>query len=392
MNVNTMSLAKTHACADTGATSIFVMEELKLEMENVQIADNPLSINLPDGAIVKSTHTCDVVIPGLPTVLTGHIVQGLTMASLVGIRILCKAGCIVIFTDKYCDVMYNEKLILRGYKDPQTDLWILPITRDAINNQSTVGKDLGDQKNPQPIQVAGFTHSVQTRANAVKFAHQSLCNPKISTLMKALKKGFLKGCPHMNEELVTKYLNPSPATAKGHMKGPKKGIRSTTRATQIAKPIAQSANPSVLPIFVDPPSYPGPAYKATNSPTIIEDDNESIANLFCFGAFADKVTGVIYNDLTGNFPFMSLDGSVCFFVMYHYETNSILVTPIANLDDKSIFEAFKAKFEMLEEKGYKPKVNVMDNQATKYIKQFLTNKECTLQLVKPHNHRVNAAE
>jgi hypothetical protein len=78
--------------------------------------------------------------------------------------------------------------------------------------------------------------------------------------------------------------------------------------------------------------------------------------------------------------------------MYHYETNSILVTPIANLDDKSIFEAFKAKFKMLEEKGYKPKVNVMDNQATKYIKQFLTKKECTLQLVKPHNHRVNAAE
>ena len=99
MNVNTMSLAKTHACADTGATSIFVMEELKLEMENVQIAINPLSINLPDGAIVKSTHTCDVVIPGLPTVLTGHIVRGLTMASLIGIRILCKAGCKVIFTD-----------------------------------------------------------------------------------------------------------------------------------------------------------------------------------------------------------------------------------------------------------------------------------------------------
>ncbi len=117
-----------------------------------------------------------------------------------------------------------------------------------------------------------------------------------------------------------------------------------------------------------------------------------LPNVFCFGAFADKVTGVIYNDLTGNFPFMSLDGSVCFFVMYHYETNSILVTPIANLDNKSIFEAFKAKFEMLEEKGYKPKVNVMDNQATKYIKQFLTKKECTLQLVEPHNHRVNAAE
>ncbi len=34
----------------------------------------------------------------------------------------------------------------------------------------------------------------------------------------------------------------------------------------------------------------------------------------------------------------------------------------------------------------------MDNQATKLIKQLLTKKECKLQLVEPHNHRVNAAE
>jgi hypothetical protein len=42
---------------------------------------------------------------------------------------------------------------------------------------------------------------------------------------------------------------------------------------------------------------------------------------------------------------------------------------------------------MLEPKGYnKPKVNVMDTRVTKYIKQFLTKKECKLQLVEPHNH------
>ena len=63
-----------------------------------------------------------------------------------------------------------------------------------------------------------------------------------------------------------------------------------------------------------------------------------------------------------------------FFVLYHYETNSILAMPITNLDYKSIFEAYKANFKMLEAKGYKPKVNVMDSQATKYIKRFLTKK------------------
>ena len=35
-------------------------------------------------------------------------------------------------------------------------------------------------------QVTTYTHSVKTRANAVKFAYQSLCNPKISTLLKAV--------------------------------------------------------------------------------------------------------------------------------------------------------------------------------------------------------------
>ena len=34
----------------------------------------------------------------------------------------------------------------------------------------------------------------------------------------------------------------------------------------------------------------------------------------------------------------------------------------------------------------------MDNQVAKHIKQFLTEEECKLQPVKPHNHRVNAAE
>ena len=61
--------------------------------KNLQIAPNPLSITLPDGKMVHSTHTCDVKIPGLPHVLEGHIVPALNVASLIGIRILCKIGC-----------------------------------------------------------------------------------------------------------------------------------------------------------------------------------------------------------------------------------------------------------------------------------------------------------
>jgi hypothetical protein len=70
------------------------------------------------------------------------------------------------------------------------------------------------------------------------------------------------------ETLVLKYLNPSPAMAKGHMKCPRHGIRSTTPkqgggAVVWLEPVPQIA-PPVLPLLepnVIPP-YPGPAYGA----------------------------------------------------------------------------------------------------------------------------------
>ncbi len=52
---------------------------------------------------------------------------------------------------------------------------------------------------------------------------------------------------------------------------------------------------------------------------------------------------------------MSIDDSVCFFVLYHYEFNVKLVKAIANVDNHSIYEAYKEVFESLEAKGYKPK-------------------------------------
>ena len=128
------SIPITHAVADTGVTSVMIMKKTP-NMKNVRLATHPLTINLPDGTMVKSTHICDLEIPGLPYVLEGHIMPDLTVALLVGIRILCKLGCTLLFTDTACYVRYQENFILTGYKDPSMDLWVLPITPDAINQQ-----------------------------------------------------------------------------------------------------------------------------------------------------------------------------------------------------------------------------------------------------------------
>jgi hypothetical protein len=128
-------------------------------------------------------------------------------------------------------------------------------------------------------------------------------------------------------------------------------------------------------------------------PTLITDvEDKSITNVFCFGAFSGKNTGVMYNDCTRTFPFMSLDGDVCFSVMYHYKINAIFATPIPSLDSKNIIDAYTKNFQYLVSKGYTPKIIIMDNQATKAIKFYLIPQQCCLQLVEPGNHWVNAAE
>jgi hypothetical protein len=159
-----------------------------------------------------------------------------------------------------------------------------------------------------------FSYHCMTKTNAVKFMHQSLCNPPISLLIKAINAGFSKGTPHLNAKTVARYLSPSPETSKGHMKQLRKGLQSTTpqqtQPTQLVlphPPPAQSIHGQLMPGLISDDE------DSKDRPTFITDvEDKSIANIFCFEAFANKNISVVYNNCTGNFPFMSLDGNVCF--------------------------------------------------------------------------------
>jgi hypothetical protein len=101
---------------------------------------------------------------------------------------------------------------------------------------------------------------------------------------------------------------------------------------------------------------------------------------------------VPYSNLTRAFPFMSLKGNVCFLIVYHYESNAILAVSIPNFTDESILAAYQTQFKLLETKGHKIQLNVMDNQVCNVVKTYLATKGCHNMIVEPNNHRVNAAE
>jgi hypothetical protein len=185
------------AIADSGATQIFITENTPVV--NKRVTQSPLKVALPDGRIVFFTHECNIHIIGLPTILTGHILD-LSIALLFGIRVLTEAGCKVHFNKHKCTVWYDNKIILDGGKDKTTDLWTLPVgTPNPLNGIGPPPASTSDiaqahcatthpVKMPNPsyciapppastcniaharcttTQIALFTHTVCNRANSI---------------------------------------------------------------------------------------------------------------------------------------------------------------------------------------------------------------------------------
>ncbi len=166
----------------------------------------------------------------------------------------------------------------------------------------------------------------------------------------------MKGCPNLTAHGVLKYLNPTPATTKGHMKRPRQGICSThCGRTPDRAPLSVAptiAGGGTVPSTFD--DFDNGKNPTVSPPThLIEDNDSSYANVFIFAAFADKQTGTLYSDITGTFPFMSPEGIVCFLVVYHYETNAIMAVPLPNFTDDAILKAYQSQFELLEARGHK---------------------------------------
>jgi len=174
------------AITDTGTTDYFLREEAPCDEK--EIAKKPIEIEMPNGAIEKSTHTCYLRIPGLPKELRkGHGVPGLSHSSLVG------------------------RAVGPG------DLWLLPI--DGAANLEE--EERHAQQNPQSI-AAATVYTLPYKQQRVKYMHQTFFAMPPATLEKAIANDQLKGFPCMNLKDVRRHLPPSPATPKGRMKKTKR--------------------------------------------------------------------------------------------------------------------------------------------------------------------------
>eukprot|EP00956_Cyclotella_meneghiniana_P042186 scaffold248388_cov50-Cyclotella_meneghiniana.AAC.4 len=369
-----LTLGTNEAIADSGATAHFLLPNVPIE--NKRKAEHTLNITLPDGETIQSTHIGNLNLPGLGDAATqAHIVPGLAHSSLISIKQLCDNGCHVIFTKKTCKVFRKAELMLEGRRHPATGLWIVPTSTKRVSAKPDTQFE---------THAAHNAWQTSSKAKLIQFLHQCAFSPPASTWIKAINNNQFASWPGLTADAVRKYLPESTATAKGHMKKTPAGVRSTRpRPPTIRIPIPSSLNvPANAKIKLVP----------TEDNLHPKHEHNNVNHIFCWAALADQIDGTTYTDLTGRFPMMSLENKQYIFVAYDYTTNAIIVRAIPNREAPTIVNAFDDVFTYLERKGFKPKFNVLDNEASSAITDFLRDNDVKWQFVPPNEHRVNAAE
>jgi hypothetical protein len=183
--------------------------------------------------------------------------------------------------------------------------------------------------------------------------HKSLFIPTKSALLQVVKNKHLVIWPGLTSEAINKHLKLTPATAMGHMNQRRQNIRSTSKT----------------PII-----------------TAMEDVTTTDTNLgtkthLIYAVLVDQ--GQLYTDLTGKFTVRSSKGNYYVMICYVYDCKYIKVVPMKSRSSSEWVKAYDHIHQELTAKGFKPKLQTLDNEASAALKHFFTTNDVDYQLVPP---------
>jgi hypothetical protein len=277
----TPPLLKPHetAIVDSGCTVHFLL--VNAPCLNKVKSQTPLTVRLPNGETMESSHTAELDIPELNAAGSkAHVFPGMANHSLLSVGQLCDEGYIVTFKNALVTVCNSQKSqMLSGPGDLDTGLWCINLKQD-------------NQHIPHPIE--NNVYELRNSGALVHYLHKALFSPTKSALLQAVKDGHLITWPGLTEDAIHKHLKLTPATAMGHMNQRRQNIRSTSKM-----PIA-------------------------DAPTA--DTDLGTKTQLIYAVLVDQ--GQLYTDLTGKFPVRSSKGNSYVMVCYVYECNYVKVIPM----------------------------------------------------------------
>jgi hypothetical protein len=241
-------------------------------------SQNPLTVRLPNGATMDSTHTAALNIPELNKYASiAHVLTGMANHSLLSVGQLCNEGYTVTFRNESVTICNSQELqILKGARDLDTGLWRINLQKEHQQTQMAVANNVYELHNIGAL---------------VNYLHKAMFSPTKSALLQAVKNGHLVAWPELIKKAINKHLKLTPATTMGHINQRRQNIRTTSKT----------------PITGD-----------------IEDVTEipATSGIKAHLVYAVLVyQGQLYTDLTGKFPVRSSKGNWYIMICYVSDCN-----------------------------------------------------------------------
>ena len=313
---------------------------------NLQPANPPISVRLPDGSTIASTHTGLVPLPYVPaSACRTHVFPSIKSGSLLSIGQLCDVGCIATFDKATVVVRFGHKIVTQGTRTA-SGLWTVKIELPKVTH---VGNHLS-------------TLETQTASDRIAFLHAAAGYPVLSTWIQAIEKGFYATWPGLTVQAVRRYLPKSIITTMGHLDQQRKNKQSTKE-----KVLSDDMSPT-----------PTPQIGTSRTQQVYAE---------CL-----PITGKIFSDLPGRFVVPSSRGNNYLLIVYDYDSNAIEAQPIKSRSATDIVNGFKKIVELLKSRGLNPQLHRLDNEASAALRSYLCDINVDYQLAPPHMHRRNAAE
>jgi hypothetical protein len=283
----------------------------------------PTTFYQPDGSTIHSTTstTLDIMHTALPpAALQAHVVPTL-VTPLISIGQLCNYGCNAYFTNRRAYIIYNDNVIMTGYRSNIDGLWRINLpdrTTAILQGKSVLDNKLWRTRNStcNALVPQGYT-----TAQRVAYLHACMGSPALSTFLSALDAGFLDSVP-LKAWQVRKFPPNSEAMWKGHL--------DLSRANQ------RSTKPSRA-LFLG-----------------------VISNLKA-DLDINHRPGRIYSDITGKFIIPSSQGNNYLLVVYDYDSNFIFAEPMANRNSETILKTYQPIHDAIVASGATPVIHITDN-------------------------------
>ena len=164
----------------------------------------------PAGARMFTTKTMELLLSKLTKAnKEAHLAPGI-INNLLSVSILCDAGCEVFFHSTGCEISFNGEIIVRGWRDMQTNMWCISLLDEGVSNIIPAYSDgaMMPELGAMPIS-EGFSNNIyecETTGRIIQFYHATMGYPPTSTWYKAITTGYFKVCLGLTAARVRRFI------------------------------------------------------------------------------------------------------------------------------------------------------------------------------------------